>query len=148
MRSTGIDNILEKSEKHMAADEVAQRVQRRLEWQDTSAEAAASWKAMFRRHKRHRSEREAPPYGLDTLTVSPAKLECPFAGLLSHTAYHRDAHSCSARCIVCVVVQQLPCRGSFHRLDACRDREAAGPHRQYMTSLKVNVARQITALCE
>ena len=87
VRSTGIDNILEKSEKHMAADEVAQRAQRRLEWQDTSAEAAASWKAMFRKHKRHRSEREAPPYGLDTLTVSSTKPRGPFAGLLRYTMY-------------------------------------------------------------
>ena len=70
----------------MAADEVAQRAQRRVEWQDTAAEAAASWKAMFRTHKRHRSEREALTYGLDMLTVSQANLQCPFAGLLCFTA--------------------------------------------------------------
>ena len=87
VRSTGIDNILEKSEKHMAADEVAQRAQRKLEWQDTAAEAAASWKAMFRKHKRHRSERGAPMHGLDMLTVSQANPQCPFAGLSSYTAY-------------------------------------------------------------
>ena len=87
VRSTGIDNILEKSEKHMAADEVAQRAQRRTEWQDTSAEAAASWKAMFKKHKRLRSERDALTYGSDMLTVSQTKPQCPFAGLLCHTAY-------------------------------------------------------------
>ena len=76
VRSTGIDNILEKSERHMAADEVVQRAQRRLEWQDTAAEAAASWKAMFKRHKRRRRDREAHTDGLDMLAVSQSSPTC------------------------------------------------------------------------
>ena len=123
----------------MAADEVAQRAQRRLEWQDTAAEAAASWKAMFRKHKRHRNEREAPPYGLDTLTVSQTKPQFPFAGLLCHTAYGRFMPTAALLAEFSgLLCSSYMCQESPH--DACRDREAAGPHRQCMTSLKVNIA--------
>lgn len=60
VRIMGIDNLLERSERHMTATEVAERRERKQTWQAIAEEAARSWKAMFSRPKRQREEEARP----------------------------------------------------------------------------------------
>ena len=70
VKSTGMDNILEKTEKHMTPAEVEDRAQRKLNWQAFADEAATSWKAMFPQAKRQRgADRDPPRHPIDYYLV-------------------------------------------------------------------------------
>jgi hypothetical protein len=65
-----MDNILEKTEKHMTPAEVEDRAQRKLNWQAFADEAATSWKAMFPQAKRQRgADRDQPRHPIDFYMV-------------------------------------------------------------------------------
>ena len=65
-----MDNILEKTEKHMTPAEVEDRAQRKLNWQAFADEAATSWKAMFSQPKRQRgADRDPPRHPIDIYLV-------------------------------------------------------------------------------
>ena len=74
VRSTVLDNIMDKSERSMSPDELEDRKQRKVNWQAFSDEAVTAWKAMFSRYKRQHTERDTgggrlPPFMIDAIMV-------------------------------------------------------------------------------
>ena len=70
-----MDNILEKTEKHMTPAEVEDRAQRKLNWHAFADEAATSWKAMFSQRKRQRgADRDPRRHPIDIYLVRRSRI--------------------------------------------------------------------------